>query len=235
MKLKTLLIDDEQHCLDTLSYDLETYCNNQVEIKGVAKNAIEATAQINRIKPDLIFLDIELPGMSGIEFLESIGDLDAKLVFTTAYSNYAIEGYKFNASGYLLKPVDKDELITIVSQLHAELQNDVDILSDRLTINDNQGTEFVEYASIRLFEASNNYTIIHLADGEQKMVSKTLKAVQSQLPSNEFVRIHQSYIINLRNLKKFLRVDGGTIELDNGQQYPLSKGYKEHFLSLIQK
>ncbi len=86
MKLRTLLIDDEQHCLDTLSYDLKKHCSEQIEILGTANNAIEATGQINKIKPDLIFLDIELPGMTGIEFLESIGSLEAKLVFTTAYS-----------------------------------------------------------------------------------------------------------------------------------------------------
>ncbi|MEO9872756.1 LytR/AlgR family response regulator transcription factor [Ekhidna sp.] len=234
MKLKALLIDDEQHCLDTLSYDLETHCSHQVDIQGTSKNTMEATAQINKVKPDLIFLDIELPGMNGIEFLESIGELDSKLVFTTAYSQYALEGYKHNASGYLLKPIDKEELIKIVSKLYAEKKNDQSIFNDRLTIKDAQGTEFIKLSDIRLCEASNNYTIIHLTAGDKKTVSKTLKAVQSELPTNQFVRIHQSYLINMQCVKKYLRMDGGTIELDNGEQYRLSKGYRESFLSMIQ-
>lgn len=234
MKLKAILIDDEQHCLDTLSYDLETHCPEQVAIKGIAKNAIEATALINKVKPDLIFLDIELPGMNGIEFLESIGELDSKLVFTTAYSKYAVDGYKYKASGYLLKPVDKNDLISVVSEIHQNTQKANSSLIDKLSVKDSKGTEFIEFSQIRLCEASNNYTIIHLVSGEQKMISKTLKAVQSELPEKHFVRVHQSYVLNLRFIKKYLHEDGGTIELDNGEKYRLSKGYKESFLSIIE-
>ena len=234
MKLKTLLIDDEQHCLDTLSYDLNKHCAGQIEILGTAANAIEATAQINRIKPDLIFLDIELPGMSGIQLLESIGSLRAKLVFTTAYSQYAIEGYKFNASGYLLKPVDKDELIDVVLRIHREQQSQLPTFDDKLSLRDAQGTEFIEFSEIRLCEASNNYTIIHFKNDQQKIASKTLKNIQNELPSNQFIRIHQSYIVNIAFIKKYLKSDGGTVELDNGKRYSVSKSYRESFLSLFQ-
>ena len=234
MKLKTILIDDEQHCLDTLTYDLEKHCSDTVEILGTAGNAIEATGQINKVRPDLIFLDIELPGMNGIEFLESIGELEAKLVFTTAYSHYALDGYRFKASGYLLKPIDKDELVKVVSEIHLEKQKADTVLKGKLSVKDSKGTEFIEFGSIRLCEASNNYTVLHLSDGTTKTVSKTLKTVLSELPEKDFIRIHQSYAINLKYLKKYLHEDGGTVQLDNDKKYRLSKGYRETFLAMME-
>ncbi len=133
----------------------------------------------------------------------------------------------------MLKPIDKDDLIEIVNKLSEQAEKERSVFKDRLAVKDAQGTEFIEFSDIRTCEASNNYSIIHLSNGEQKIVSKTLKAIQSELPSNQFVRIHQSYIINVSYIKKYLKSDGGTVELDNGLQYRISKGYRDQFLSMI--
>lgn len=231
MKLKALIIDDEQHCIDTLSYDLEKHCGNKVVLAGSAMNAVEAVTQLHQLKPDVVFMDIELPGMTGIQLLQSIGKLESALVFTTAYSQYAIEGYKYEAAAYLLKPVDKDELIAVIDRLSE--QHTPAALSDRLSITDSKGIELIDFAAIRYCEASNNYCIIHLKNGGQKVVSKTLKAIESQLPTEGFVRIHQSYLVNMGCVTKYLKEDGGLVQLDNGSTLRLSKGYKEGFLALL--
>lgn len=231
MKLRALIIDDEQHCIDTLSFDLERYCSEKVILVGSAKNAVAAVDQIHQLKPDVVFMDIELPGMSGIELLESLGELDAALVFTTAYSQYAIEGYKYQAAAYLLKPVDKDELVEVVSRLAQQVV--VPSLSDRLAITDSKGIELIDFADIRYCEASNNYCIIHLKNGRQKVVSKTLKAIARQLPAERFIRIHQSFLVNMRCVTKYLKEDGGLVLLDDGKTLRLSKGHREGFLALL--
>lgn len=236
MKLKTILVDDEQHCLDTLSYDLEMCCGDRIEIVGTAQNAIQATALITSKKPELIFLDIELPGMTGLDFLESIGHLDADVVFTTAHSKYALEGYKFEVKGYLLKPIDPLELEQVVNRIYTSKQSDStpSILDEKLPISDTSGTEFINFDHIVLCQSNNNYTILHLVNGQQKLVSKTLKRIESQLPKNQFIRIHQSSIINLQYVSKYLKNDGGQVELKNGQTIGISKSYKDSFLKLFQ-
>lgn len=231
MKLKAIIIDDEQHCIDTLTYDLEKYCAEYVTILDTGKNAIEATSLINKHQPDLLFLDIELPGINGMDFLSQIGPINCAVIFTTAYGKYAREGYKYEAAGYLLKPIDHEELKEVVERVSNGKQSSK-VFQSRLAVTDNQGVEFIAHAQIKLCEASNNYTSIYLSDGSKKVVSKTLKAIESQLPNEQFIRIHQSFIINISFIKKFLKVDGGTIELTDGTTYSLSKKYKDRFTQL---
>lgn len=235
MKLNTIIIDDEQHCIDTLSYDLQRRCDEMIALVGHGKNAIEATALINSKKPDLIFLDIELPGMNGLEFLDAVGELDADVVLTTAHSKYAIEGYKFNVTAYLLKPVDPHDLQKVVAGIHEKKKElNRSLLTEKLAIADAKGIEFISHEDIISCQSDNNYTIIFLNDGTQKVVSKTLKYIESQLPSSHFVRIHHSTIINLMHVKKYLKSDGGQVEMKNGAIYGLSKRYKDDFLALLQ-
>ena len=227
-KLKALLVDDEQHCLDTLRFDLERHCNNQLTIIGEVQNVIAATAQINKSHPDIIFLDIDLPGMNGLEFLESIGDIDAKIVFTTAHSKYAIPAYKFKAEAFLLKPINSEELTEVVSKLYQSINEAESIFSkEKLAVNDLHGTTFIPYNEIISCESNDNYCIIRLLNGESKTVSKTLKYVEQAIHEKSFLRVHQSYLVNSKHIKKYLKRDGGTLEMSGGKMIPVSKSYRE--------
>ncbi|MGB3183478.1 MAG: LytTR family DNA-binding domain-containing protein [Cyclobacteriaceae bacterium] len=234
MKLRAIIVDDEQHCIDTLSFDLKRRCKEQVEVVATAKNAMEALSFISKDKPDILFLDIDLPGMSGLQFLEALGDLSVKVIFTTAHSKYAVPAYKFKAEAFLVKPIDTEDLEEVVGRLYEELsQQKQRLFSDKLPVSSTKGTEFIALDQIVACESSSNYCLIHLASGEDRMVSKTLKAIEASLTGDEFVRIHQSYLINLRYLKSYLKTDGGSVELTNGKVYPVSKSYRPGLQRLL--
>jgi two-component system LytT family response regulator len=178
-------------------------------------------------KPDLIFLDIDFPGMNGLEFLETIGDINVKVVFTTAHSKYAIPAYKFKAEAFLLKPIEASELKEVVSKIANEKKKEVQsFVKDRLAINDMHGTTYIPYSEIVACESNNNYCIIHLKDGTNQTVSKTLKHIEQTINSNTFLRIHQSYLINTNYINRYLKSDGGSIEMMNKRIYPISKSFK---------
>jgi len=235
-KLKALLVDDELHCLDTLRFDLERHCNDQIVIIDEVQNVIAATAHINKSHPDIIFLDIDLPGMNGLEFLESIGDIGAKIVFTTAHSKYAVPAYKFKAEAFLVKPINSEELVEVVNKLHRSINEAESTFSNKkLAVKDLHGTTFIDFDDIVTCESNDNYCIIHLVNGETKTVSKTLKFIEEAIHENSFLRVHQSYLVNTMHLKKYLKRDGGTIEMLGGKLVPVSKSYKEkvnNFLNL---
>lgn len=234
-KLKALLIDDELHCLETLRFDLNRFCNDQITIVGEAQNLVKATAILMSEKPDLLFLDIDLPNMNGLEFLETIGDIDVKIVFTTAHSKYAIPAYKYKAEAFLLKPIDASELKEVVSKVFVEIsKEEKHFTTERLAINDMHGTNYIPYNQIVACESNNNYCIIHLKDGTSNTVSKTLKHIEQTINSTNFLRIHQSYLINTEFIKRYLKSDGGSLEMMNKKIYPISKSYKERVSNFLQ-
>ncbi|SMG50768.1 two component transcriptional regulator, LytTR family [Marivirga sericea] len=227
-KLKAILVDDELHCLETLRFDLERFCSDQVSIVGEAQNLVKATAMLIAEKPDVLFLDIDFPGMNGLEFLETIGDIKVRVIFTTAHSKYAIPAYKFKAEAFLLKPIEASELKEVVSKLFHETSNEEKhFIHDRLAINDMHGTTYIPYQQIMACESNNNYCIIHLKGGASQTVSKTLKHIEQTINSTTFLRIHQSYLINTEYINRYLKSDGGSIEMINKEIYPISKSYKE--------
>ena len=233
MKLKALLVDDEPHCLDTLRFDLKRSCEPLLEIVGEAKNVLEAMALLNKKKPDILFLDIDLPDMNGMDFLKSLGETDVKVVFTTAHSKYAIPAYKFKAEAFLLKPISAKELKEVVEQVHSEHVKKSSFLSNKLAITDLNGTTYLNYADIIACESNSNYCIIHLSDQTKMTVSKTLKHIESLLDSQIFYRVHQSYVININHIYKYLKTDGGVLEMTNRLTFPISKSYKDKVMSLL--
>jgi len=232
--IRALLVDDEQHCLDTLAHDLAMVCKEHVQIVGTATNFLEATGLINSKQPDLIFLDIELPGMNGLQFLETIELNHALVVFTTAHSKYALEGYRLNAQGYLLKPIDTDELLETVLRLKDLISiKKTNTLSKKLSLPDAQGVEFIDFDSIIWCESDNNYSRIMLVDDPPKLVSKTLKYIESKLPPDQFVRIHHSRLVNLGHVRKYLNADGGQVLMSDDKILNVSKSFKQRFLALF--
>ena len=244
-KLRTILIDDERHCIETLRYELEMHCP-EVEIITTASSGAEGIRQIKEHEPDLIFLDIEMPGMNGFEMLKNIDPVNFSVIFATAYDQYAIQAFRCAATDYLLKPVMSDVLKEAVSrvsarseapsyqkeQLETLLYNLRDgMKSMRLALPAGRSMDFVEASQILYCNADSNYTHFILTEGRKYTVSKTLKDVEQMLVPLDFFRIHQSYLINFNYIRKYLRDDGGYAVMSDGKTIPIAKRRKEEFLA----
>ena len=236
-KLKALIVDDEQHCIETLQFDLQRNCTDHVEVIATASNALEASLAIQNHHPDLIFLDIDLPNMSGLEFLDQLEKLASKVVFTTAHSKYAIPAYRFKAEAFLLKPIDSQELTEVVKNIYQETQLEKQKLasfgSQKLAVSDMHGTTYIKFSEIIACESNDNYCKIHLSNGKLKTVSKTLKFIEEAMENGPFLRIHQSYMVNTNYIARYLKRDGGCLEMTDSTIYPISKTYKEAVVTYL--
>ncbi len=236
MKLKAAIIDDERHCIETLQYDLENGCKEELEVVFTCSTSIECIKKMRQFHPDLLFLDIEMPGISGFDLLKILEEDDISVVFTTAHARHAVEAISFKPDGYLLKPVDNEELQEIVQKVHANHQKKNQIsIPDKLAISKLEEIELISYSSIIIAKANNNYTEIITTNDKPKLVSKTLKFVEEQLPSNNFYRVHKSYLVNLNHITKYMKAGGGVLIMSNGNEVPVSPFKKDALLSLIQE
>ena len=233
--MKALIIDDEQHCIDTLRYDLETSCSDFVEVVGAASDIAMGGKMIKEKRPHLVLLDIELPKMSGLDLLEIVDLHQTKVVFCTAHAQYAAKAYKYKAEAYLLKPVDGEELLNALRKIYEEWKADSnnEILKGKLRLPDREGLEFIDHEEIIYCQSNNNYATVFLSNGQERVISKTLKYIEERLPASSFVRIHHSYLINLLHLKKYLRNDGGQIEMSDGTLLAVSKHYRTRIKTLL--
>ncbi len=245
-QITAVLIDDEEHCTDMLSWLLEQYCP-QVAVQQVFNEPAQALKYLQNNAPDVIFLDIEMPVLNAFDLLLALGDLKCDVVFTTAYDEFAIRAIKHSALDYLLKPVDKDELIAAVAKVGSKQREGMmdridDLLrkvtggpgtSYRLAIPTREGLEMVDMALIVHAEADDNYTKLHLSDGRRILVSRTLKDVEKELPAKDFMRIHQSHVVALGKIEKYVRGSGGYVVLAGAKQVPVSRAKKDDLLSAL--
>jgi len=245
--MKAVIIDDEHHCITTLSWSLKQYCS-EVEIVGVAYNGEDGIQLIQRLNPDLVFLDIEMPILSGIDMLIKLNKIDFKIIFTTAYDKYAIKAIKLNALDFLLKPIDKDELILAISKAHNESNNinksQVHQLHefhktkvvDKIALSLNNGLHFINLSDIIRIEANGNYCNFILADNRKYLLSKKLGDAEEILLDNpNFYRIHKSHIINLKFVSRYIRGEGGEVIMADNTSISLSRNKKDEFLELFNK
>jgi two-component system LytT family response regulator len=246
-KIRTILIDDEKSSTEVFALELEMYCP-RVEIVAACNSASEGLDKINELKPDLVFLDIEMPWMNGFELLQKLDQVDFEVVFVTAYDEFAIKAFRYSAADYLLKPVNKQELITAVDEVQnridrREKSDQIEALFSNLNFLRHNipkialptfdGVEFVKIDDILYCEADGSYAMVHLADGQKILQSKTLKQVSQMLEDCNFLRIHQSYLINLAHLKRYVRGQGGMVVLDDGSELPVSRGQKEGLIKRL--
>ena len=245
--IKAAIIDDEKHCIKTLRYQLEKNFKG-IEVVFAVSDATEAKVLVEQYKPDIVFLDIEMPVMNGLQFLEQFNPIPFKVIFTTAYDQYAIRAIRLNALDYLLKPVNKEELeIAIenyarekdntsreqITQLHLFKEKKV---TDTLALSTGQGLFFVKLKDILYLEADDCYTHVIVKDGKKFLVSKTLANFDEILTSDpSFFRAHKSYLINLGYIKQYIRGDGGEIIMQDDKHIALSRNNKEDFLNLFTK
>jgi two-component system, LytTR family, response regulator len=244
--LTVIIIDDEAKGRMALREKLTTYCP-QIKIVAEADNGQDALILIEKHKPQLIFLDIEMPRMNGFEMLNKVQDKNFHIIFTTAYDQYAIKAIKYAAFDYLLKPIDIEELITAISKValteNNQTKKQVEVLQqnmqqqkkqlNKLAIATLDGLMFYDINDIVHLEANSNYTYIYLVNKTKITASKTLKEFEELLPDDIFFRTHHSHLINLNYIKRYIKGDGGQIELQNGTYVDVSRRKKEAFLKVI--
>ncbi len=244
--MNTFLIDDEPNCTDVLQVLLAKYCP-EIQVQGVFNDAELALETICRERPQLIFLDIEMPMLNGFELLRRCEPLDFKVVFTTAYDQYAIKGFKFNVLDYLLKPVDKAELMAAVSKarqnaspsparLDAVYHLKNNPVPERIALPVGQELLMVEVANIQYVASDGAYVSVYLKDQNKPvLLSKSLREFEELLNNPGFFRAHNSYLVNLKFIKKIMRNEGGEIVMANGHSLPVARAKKPDLLGLIAK
>jgi two-component system LytT family response regulator len=246
--MKAILIDDEKNALEILEWMIQKKCP-EVEIVAMCDSPLEGLEKIKALKPDLIFLDIEMPQLNGFDLLDRLGKHESDVIFTTAYNQFAIKAFKACALDYLLKPIDPDDLIRAVQKAKnrkSKISSDqLEMLMSymkpekpkprRVALTATDHLIFVEVDRIIYCESDSNYTIFFLSNGEKVMVSKTLKDVEEILEGSDFFRIHASYLINMKHVSKFTRGDGGYVVMSNNQQITVSRKKKDEFFEMFSK
>lgn len=236
MPLKTIIVDDEPDSVKLLQIQLQKHCP-QVHIVGAFTSSVLALEEIEKLKPDLLFLDIEMPVLNGFELLEKVAYLGLNVVFVTAYNQFALKAFRFNALDYLVKPIDVFDLTTVVAKaaknskptqeqlaaLKKQLQGEP---VTKIAIPSQNGITFVGLDEIIYVEAVSNYSKLFLIDKRTFLVSKTLKDVQEVLENSHFLRIHRQYIVNLNHVKQLNKNDG-VLTIVNGMQLPVSRNQKD--------
>ncbi len=244
--ITAIIVDDEPKGRLALHQKLNTYCNN-VLVVAEAANGKEALGLIKQHHPQLVFLDIEMPVMNAFEMLNELAEKNFHVIFTTAYDQYAIKAIKYAAFDYLLKPVDIEELKMAIAKIenveNKNLTKQLELLLqnmqqpkkgfNKLAIPSLDGLHFFDISSIIRLEAQSNYTVIYFLDHTKITASKTLKDFEELLPQELFFRLHHSHIINLQYIKKYIKGDGGQVEMENGDMIDVSRRKKEEFLKAI--
>lgn len=234
-KFTALIIDDEEDSRSNTKSMLENYCP-EIEVIGEAANGMEGKVKIQELKPNVVFLDVNMPGMNGFEMLEGIYNRDFCVIFLTAYSEHGITAVKAGALDYLLKPLMLSELQGAVKKVvqHYEGQKGEAKSQDKnlVLINHSKGFTLVDYKDIVWLEASDNYTNLFLVDGKKIVASKTLKEFEAILPNTTFFRIHRSALINVTFVKEYSHNEGGVI-LSDGTHVTVSKARIHEFGEFI--
>jgi two-component system LytT family response regulator len=244
MQLKAVIVEDELRSRDFLKSLLQECCH-EVIVTATAASVDEAISTINNHQPDLVFLDIELHTGTGFDVLQGINHRNLHIIFTTAYDHYAIKAIKFSAIDYLLKPIDVEELQASVKKVIEKAENKnnhqaLQVLLQNLrkpaesdfsiTLATSDGLEFVPLQQIIRLEASGPYTYFFMKEGKKIMVSKNLKEYEMLLNDHYFFRVHNSHIINIREVKRLIKTDGGYAVMNDDSMISISPKKKDEFM-----
>ncbi|MBK8830711.1 MAG: response regulator transcription factor [Saprospiraceae bacterium] len=244
---KAVIIEDEERSTIVLQNLLETYCPD-VEVVGNATSVQDGIKTVNALQPDILFLDVQIVGGTGFDILEKLNNTKVSIIFTTAYDHYALKAFKFSAIDYLLKPIDIDELKIAVKKVTAPNQQAEDefkiknLLSNIknpsedpvLLVSTLEAVEFVRIREIIRCEAQGAYTQLILKDTKSVMVSKVIKEFEFLLQEYGFYRVHQSHLINLREVRKYIKSENYLLMRD-GAQIQLARSRKDDFFNVLHK
>jgi len=248
--MKAILVDDEPDGIRTLAKMLERYCP-KVNVVATCSNATTAQQQIELLKPDVVFLDIQMPGKTGLDLLTEIKNKDFEVIFVTAYNEYMLQALQFSAADYLLKPVDEERLIEAVQRVERRLQEgkkdeqSTTLLHNlaksgnpsemRLCLPTLKGFIVLKLEEIIYCEAERSYTVFHLEGGKTVTVSKPLLEYDQLLRDTSFLRIHKSFLVNLLHVKEYQRGEGGIVILSDGAEIEVSRRKKDEFLMKVKE
>jgi two-component system, LytTR family, response regulator len=239
--MKAVIIDDEIAAIHALEFLIKKHLTN-VEIVQSSTGALEGISIIEAMKPEIVFLDISMPDMSGFSLLKQLKHKDFNLIFTTAHERYAIQAIKHHASDYLVKPIDIDELKAAVNGITERNENDklpessaIKKLeySSRIGLPVKEGLLYQPVSEIIWIESDGNYCTFHTTDGKKYVVCKNIGEYEEMLPSKEFFRIHKSYLINMRMVKKYIRTDGYYVEMEDSSVIEVARRKKDEFLQYM--
>lgn len=249
--IRAIIIDDEPSAINVLSLLLKKKCKDDVEIVATTTSPTEGKALIEQYKPDLVFLDIEMPGMTGIDLIRSLPNPNFHVVFVTAYDAYAVEAFELSAIDYLLKPIGADKVERVINKIKESIRKHQLLMNEQLqqlerifkmNVNPNENKigvgmadkiVFVNIPDILYCEAQGNYTNVILHDGRKIVASKTLGEFESQLINKNFYRIHHSFLINMNRVKEFQRHEGGYVMMENNIKLEVSQRKRKDFLDAI--
>ena len=245
--MKAIIIDDVATARETLQEDVATYCPD-IEIIGTADGVVSGAKLLRELKPDLLFLDIELQDGTGFDVLEIVHDLTAKVIFTTASNAYAIKAFRFSATDYLLKPIDPDELMEAVEKAKKEntttanQKESIDLLLEsmktkqtprKLALHSQEKIHVANVEDIVRLEAGGNCTFFHFQDKSRLLVTKTLKEYDKMLSDAGFLRVHQSHLVNTELIKAYIKTEGGYLLMQNGERVPVSVRKKTEVMKVL--
>ena len=251
--IRTIIIDDEPSAVNVLSILLKRKWKDDIDIVATTNSPLEGIELIRKWCPDLVFLDIEMPGMSGLDLVRSVTELKFRVVFVTAYDDYAIEAFKLSAVNYILKPVGPEGLASTIEKIKNEIKrNDDDVheplkkLEEILNRKTNHAIEkigiamadkivFLAVNEILYCEAQGGYTSIYLQHAPKVLSSKALGDFEIQLNPQQFYRIHHSWLINLNHIREYQRHEGGYVIMDNGVKLEVSQRKRKDFLQAISR
>jgi two-component system LytT family response regulator len=247
--IQSLIIEDEQKSREMLAMLIEQNCP-QLQIVGLAKNVTEGATMIKSLKPELVFLDIQMPDGTGFDLLEQVQDKKFEIIFTTATDKHALRAIKYSACDYLLKPIDIDELKQAVEKVSQKknisptMENlqfliqhlkKADDNFQKITLPTGNAYEIINIKDIIRCEADASYTHFFLAGGKKLMVSASLKHYEDLLPESEFIRVHHQHLINMGHVTRYLKQDGGYAVMSDGTQIEISRRKKDAFMERLNR
>lgn len=245
--IRAIIIDDEEDAREVLSITLQKFCPD-IEVIALCGSPEEGLDKINNLGPSLVFLDVQMPNMSGFDLLEKVTDINFDVIFVTAFNRYAIKAIRFSALDYLLKPIEVDDLVSAVERVkekqksnsvhYRSLLNNIRYGNEKLTrlaIPSDNEIVVQKLGDIVYCEADGSYTILHLANNKKIMVTKILKEFEMMLPETDFCRIHHSTIVNIGHVIKYIKGEGGYVMVTGGGHLDVSRRKKEGFIKLLYK
>ncbi|XRE42198.1 Two-component transcriptional response regulator, LuxR family [Tenacibaculum discolor] len=246
-KLSAILVDDMPTALEMLQNDL-TQFHPEIEIIGTAKSVVEASKALRKQQPDILFLDIMLGDGTGFDVLEIHPNLSSKIIFVTASDEYAIKAFKFAAIDYVLKPYSNEDLANAINKAKDQIKPDKEQLTvlqqsitkpnqrpKKISLNTSDKIMVVNLDDIVRCQSDNNYTEFFMNDGQKILVGKTLKHFADMLKEYDFLRVHQSHLINIQFIKEFIKSDGGYLVLKNKTTVPVSVRKKNEVINVLEK
>ncbi len=244
--IRAIIIDDEKTSRDALLGLITRYCNN-VTIIDQANGYKTGVAAIHKHKPELVFLDVQMPDGSGFQLLEDVKGIDFEVIFTTAFDQYAIKAIKCSALDYLLKPIVPTDLVGAIQKFEKkkskfDISTEIDVLlknikssngPQQIVLNTAERMHVVLYKDIIRCESDDYYTRFFLTNGTSLLISKTLKENEELLGDEQFMRPHKSHLVNIKHIKGFIKAEGGSILMSDGKTIPVSRRKREMVVNLI--